>query len=285
MTNTAILITGASTGIGAACAEMSARDGHRVFAGVRKLEDGERLVERAGEVPGAIYPVILDVTKPDQIAEARSAVSAALGATPLYGLVNNAGIAVAGPLEFVPVDQFRYQLEVNVTGQIAVTQAFLPLLRPAPGRIVFIGSTSGIFSTPFVGAYCASKFAIEAVADALRAELRPWKIDVSVIQPGPIETPIWEKSEDAANQFVRDQPPEALELYGGAIKAIRRYMAEFRRKTIPAERVADLVRHALFARRPRTRYLVGKGARLEKFLGRWVPDRLRDAIVCRELGI
>jgi len=278
----AVLITGASTGIGAASACVLAGAGCRVFAGVRRAEDGERLAARA---PGGVEPIILDVTDAGQIAAAREAVEAALGDAPLHGLVNNAGIAVSGPLEFLPLDRFRQQMEVNLTGQLAVTQAFLPLIRRGTGRIVFIGSTSGVLSTPFLGAYCASKFAIEGLVDALRGELRAWHIEVSVIQPGPIETAIWERSEEAATQILDGLPAEGYTLYGYAFEGLRKASHEVQRRAIPAERVGELVRHALFAKRPKTRYLIGKGGRLECVLARWVPDRLRDAILCRILGL
>ena len=279
----AILVTGASTGIGAACALGLARKGCRVFAGVRREEDGARLVEEAKG--GSLEPVFLDVTKAEDVAGVRETLTQALSECGLHGLVNNAGIAVAGPLEFLPVDDFRKQIEVNLTGQLAVTQALLPQLRQAQGRIVFIGSTSGILSTPFLGPYCASKFGLEALTDAWRAELRPWKIEVSIVQPGPIETPIWKKSEEAAGQAVKELSQEAIELYGEAIGALNKFTKDIQRRTIPAARVADVVDHALFAPRPKTRYRVGKGAGMERVLARWIPDRLRDAIICRVLGI
>src|SRR3954471_14417569 len=169
----AVVITGASTGIGATCAAHLSSLGFRVFAGVRKPEDAERAREAGHE------PLTIDVTDPESI---RSAVEQ-VGDAPLSGLVNNAGIAVAGPLEFIPIDEFRRQLDVNVVGQVAVTQAFLPALRRSRGRVVFVGSIAGRSALPFLGAYAASKFAVEAVTDALRVELRPWGIDVAVVEP------------------------------------------------------------------------------------------------------
>ncbi|MEK7693262.1 MAG: SDR family oxidoreductase, partial [Chloroflexota bacterium] len=184
-----VVITGASTGIGEACALHLDALGWRVFAGVRKGADGEALQRKAS---ARLIPVRIDVTDQASIASACDAVAQELGARGLDGLVNNAGIAVAAPLEFVPIDDLRRQLEINVIGQIAVTQAFLALIRTARGRIVNIGSVSGKLATPFTGPYSASKFAMEALTDALRIELRPWKIEVSIVEPGSIATPIWE---------------------------------------------------------------------------------------------
>src|SRR5688500_3137446 len=183
----AVVITGASTGIGHACALDLDSHGCHVFAGVRREEDAERLrSERA-----FIEPVRIDVTDADSIASARDRVGEAVGAAGLAGLVNNAGIAVPGPLEHLPIDELRRQLEVNLVGQVAVTQAFIPMLRTSRGRIVNIGSIGGRVALPMLGPYAASKHAIEGVSDSLRRELPPWGIEVSVVRPGPIATEIW----------------------------------------------------------------------------------------------
>jgi NAD(P)-dependent dehydrogenase (short-subunit alcohol dehydrogenase family) len=275
--NAGVVVTGASSGIGEACALRLDALGWRVFAGIRNSADAARL---SGAASGRLVPVHLDVTDEGSIRSAAETVARTLGATPLKGLVNNAGIAVAGPLEFVPLPALRRQLEVNVTGQVAVTQAFLPLLRPQRGRIVNIGSVSGRFANPYMGPYAASKFALEAVSDALRVELRPWGIHVCIVEPGVIATPIWRKSLAAADEMIGTMPEHAHELYGPVVGAIRGAVESIR--GIPASRVAEVVLHALTAPRPRTRYVIGKDARLRVALS-YLPTRLRDWIVARRI--
>lgn len=273
-----VVITGASTGIGEACTLRLDRLGFRVFAGVRRPADGERLRAATSD---RLMPVYLDVTDSESIRSAAEQVARILGTDPLAGLVNNAGIAVAAPVEFLPLDALRRQLEVNVIGQVAVTQAFLPLLRQARGRIVNMSSVSGRIASPFLGAYSASKFALEALTDALRLELRPWGIRVSLVEPGVIQTPIWNKSLAAAETLQAGLPPAAHELYGLAVEALRAGVSEL--KGLPPERVADAVVHALAARRPKARYVVGRDARLGAALSH-LPTRLRDSLVGRRLG-
>jgi NAD(P)-dependent dehydrogenase (short-subunit alcohol dehydrogenase family) len=278
----AVLITGASTGIGEACALQLDRLGFRVFAGVRKEADGDRLRRQAS---GILQPVRIDITRIDEVAAAAETIQAAAGDAGLAGLVNNAGIVVAGPLEFVPLEEIRRQLEVNVIGHIAVTQAFLPLLRQGHGRIVNIGSTSGRLSTPYLGPYCASKFALEALTDSLRMELRPWDISVSIVDPGNVQTPIWEKSAAAAEQLIGKLPEQAHRLYDPGIAAIQQAAAEEARTAIPAGFVASAVVEALTARKPRTRYYVGKQAKAAALLARFVPDRVLDSLILRHLQL
>ena len=278
----AVLITGASTGIGEACALALDRAGFRVFAGVRREADADALRQQAS---GRLEPVMLDVTDDASIAAAAKTIAAAAGAAGLAGVVNNAGISVAGPLEFVPLDDVRRQLEVNVIGQLAVTQAFLPMIRAGRGRIVFIGSISGKLSTPFVGPYSASKFALEALADALRVELRPWRIPVSLVEPGSIATPIWEKGLAAADEMERRLPEQAHALYGDAIEAVREMAKKTASRGIPASRVARAVVHALTSSRPKTRYPVGVDARIQAALAGVVPDGLRDVVIEQQMGL
>lgn len=277
-----VLVTGASTGIGEACALYLDKLGFRVFAGVRRDADGEALRKKGSD---RIAPVYIDVTDGASIAGARAVIESAAGGRGLQGLINNAGIVVAGPLEFLPLDEFRKQLEVNVVGQLAVTQAFLPLLRKARGRIINIGSISGRSATPFNGAYAASKFALEAMTDALRVELLPWGISVSIIEPGSVATPIWEKSREAAGEIARRMPAEARELYALAYDAMRAAAARIAQAGIPAAEVAKVVAHALMAEKPRTRYLVGKDAKRQAVLTRLLPDRLHDRLVIKYLGL
>ena len=280
--NDIIVVTGASTGIGKACALHLDRLGFAVYAGVRKEADGAAL---ASEASSRLVPVILDVTDAATIASAASAVETAASGHGVRGLVNNAGIAVGGPLEFVPIDELRRQLEVNVVGQVAVTQAFLPALRQAKGRIVNIGSISGRMATPFVGPYAASKFALEAITDALRIELRPWGIGVSIVEPGSIDTPIWDKGQEQQARIREQLPPAGQELYAHAMDAMTGALETFQRRAVPPQKVADAVAHALTAKRPKTRYLIGTDARLQAVMSTVAPDRLADRLITRQLKL
>jgi NAD(P)-dependent dehydrogenase (short-subunit alcohol dehydrogenase family) len=288
----AVLVTGAARGIGAACAVRLARAGFHVYAGVRRVEDGTALARAAGS---GISAVLLDVTDVESIARAAARIDAEHAAAGLWGVVNNAGVAVGGPLEFLPLDELRRQLEVNVIGQIAVTQACLPLLRRAraasaasaawgragaarAGRIVFLSSVSGRVALPFAGAYAASKFALEAAADALRVELAPAGIAVVLVEPGVITTSIWETAQQAGERNVERMPPAALEHYGRTIAALRA-RGQRGMSGLPPERVADAVAHALSVRRPRVRYVVGRDAHARIWLQRLLPVRVRDWLI------
>lgn len=270
------VITGASTGIGRSAALHLDRLGHRVFAGVRNPADGEALQRDASE---RFTPVVLDVTDPDDIAAAVQTVENALGGAPLDGLVNNAGIALGGPLEFLAIDRLRLQLEVNVVGLVAVTQALLPLLRRGPGRIVNIGSIGGRLTSPFMGPYCASKYAVEALSDALRMELQPWGIQVSVVEPGPVQSSIWEKGRDQYREFTASMSARARELYGPYLERTDKAIDLRVRVAVPTTTTDRVIEHALVAPRPRTRYLVGAAARVGVAMRWLLPDRLLDRVV------
>jgi NAD(P)-dependent dehydrogenase (short-subunit alcohol dehydrogenase family) len=272
-----VLITGASSGIGRACALHLDAAGYHVFAGVRRDADGQALRAAASE---RLTPVSLDVTDAASIAAAREAIAQATGSA-LAGLVNNAGFALAGPIEFQPVADLRQQMEVNLVGAVAVTQAFIPQLRTARGRIVNIGSISGISATPFQGAYAATKFALEAISDALRVELRPWGISVSVVQPGDIATPAWQKALDAADRMLASWPPQAFALYGPVVGKMKEIAQQGAAGT-PPEAVAQVVAGLLSARAPRARVLVGVDAKVLAVIER-LPTRLRDWIIARQL--
>lgn len=274
-TGRTVLITGASSGIGEACALRLAGAGWRVFAGVRQLEDGERLREGGR---GRIEPLMLDVTEASTIATA----AARLGGGPLDALVNNAGIAISMPLELLPLDELRRQLEVNLVGQVAVTQAVLGHLRRARGRIVNVGSIGGRSALPFLGAYAASKHALEAVTDALRVELHPFGIEVVIVEPGSIATPIWGKGAEVFERLLPRLSPEVTALYRPRMAAFRSAAAAAGRRREPADEVAKIVEAALTVRRPRTRYVVGRDARRRALVER-LPDRLRDRIYERAL--
>jgi NAD(P)-dependent dehydrogenase (short-subunit alcohol dehydrogenase family) len=272
----AVVVTGASTGIGAACALDCAGRGMTVFAGVRDPRAGEALAAKGGP---SLIPITLDVTDEPSITRSVEMVQLVVGEGGLGGLVNNAGIVIASPLELIPLSQLRKQLEVNVIGQIAVTQAFLPLLRRGRGRIVNMGSIAGRGTIPLLGPYSASKFALEALTDALRMELQPWGIQVSIIEPGAIATPLWEKSAKTAEDFEASASEEAKALYGEAVLRIREVVAQSAQRAIPPEAVVRAVHHALTAARPKTRYLVGADATARAWMVKWVPDRMQDKLL------
>jgi NAD(P)-dependent dehydrogenase (short-subunit alcohol dehydrogenase family) len=211
-------------------------------------------------------------------------VEARVGEAGLHGLVNNAGIAVAGPFEFVPVEDFDRQLQVNVIGQVRVTQAFLPLLRQARGRLCFMGSTGGFFSAPFMAPYSASKYCLEAFTDALRVELAPWGIRISVVQPGAIKTPIWDKARRDGDAMLKKLPADAERLYGSRIRALLKMVDITERRAVPPEEVAKCVLHAIHAPRPRVRYRVGWDA-FAQYVVNHLPYRWRDKLVEKGMGV
>ena len=276
----AVVVTGSSTGIGRACALGLKRAGFRVFAGVRTPEDGEAL---RADGSGAIEPLILDVTDQAQIEAAAARVEDATGGL-LAGLVNNAGIALGGPLEVLPVGEFRRQLEVNLVGQVAVTQALLPQLRAVQGRIVLMSSIGGRIAVPFLWPYNASKWGLEAIGDALRVELRPFGVKVALVEPGTIATPIWGKGEDVATALRGQMSAQQERLYGEPLDRLAAGRSG-ESPGLPPERVANVVEHALTAHRPRTRYLVGGDAKLSARMRALLPDKIWDALLARRMGL
>ncbi len=272
----AVVVTGASSGIGEACARRLAGLGFEVFAGVRKAQDGERL---AREIAG-VRALSVDVTDAASIAAAAETVRAATGGR-LAGLVNNAGVAVPAPVEHQPIDDFRRQIEVNLIGQVAVTQAFIPLLRAARGRIVNMSSIGGKVAVPLLGAYAASKFGLKGFSDTLRRELRPWGIEVAVIEPGTIATPIWDKGLASGDELTAAMPAEAQRDYGALIATVRAASERGARTGLPPDAVAEDVAHALTAKRPKTRYLVGREAKSRALVARLLGDRFVDRAVAR----
>lgn len=271
-----VVITGAGSGIGAACALSLDQLGWRVFAGVHNDEDGNMLKQHAS---ARLSPFVIDVTDAASIEVAARHVTTELGGSQLVGLINCAGVVVVGPLEYLPLSEITAQFAVNVLGLIAVTQAFLPFLRQSQGRIVLIGSLAGKLSFPFMGPYAASKFAVEALADAWRAELHPWRIHVSLVEPDAIATPIWTK---IARRARRNFTPEAARLYGPILPYFEDVTARASTKGLSTDHVAKAVVHALQATTPKTRYVVTKPimAWLIRFL-MMLPDRARDRILTR----
>lgn len=276
----AVLVTGASSGIGFATALRLARRGTIVFAGIRRQIDGEALLRENSD---RIKPLLLDVTDETSVQRARTRIEG-LREFRLDALVNNAGIAVAGPLELLPQDELRRQFEVNFFAPLALTQAFLPLLRESGGRIVNVSSIAGKISIPFLGAYSASKFALEAASDALRMELRPFGVAVSVVEPGDVRTPIWQRSSERGLRLLEGLTPDEHARYGEAIAAMAGAAERAERTAIPPERVAAAVERALFARRPRARYLVGAATRLRLGVAR-LPEPIRDPLLLAALGL
>ena len=279
----AALITGASSGIGRAAALRLESEGWTVFAGIRDLAVSDDLVEAASG-SGSLTPVRIDVTDQASIDAARSLIAEEIGPRGLRGLVNNAGIGSGGPLEYLPLSTLRQVLEVNTVGPVAVTQAMLPLLRTARGRIVFTSSDNGYWAPPFMGPYAASKFALEAIGDTFRLELRRSKIPVSIIEPGSIRTSIWDKGMAGIAGGELKLGPESRQHYGDVATTMQNALEDGKANGIPPERVADAVHHALTARRPKTRYRVGRDARAMIILKSVLPDRAFDSTVSRFIG-
>jgi NAD(P)-dependent dehydrogenase (short-subunit alcohol dehydrogenase family) len=273
-----VLVTGASSGIGRATALRLATSGYHVFAGIRKPADGTTLVSAAEKAAGCMTPVILDVTDAQQLASAVTTVAGHVGDGGLAGLVNNAGIGVFGPLELIPIQQFRRQLEVNVTGQLAVTQAVLPLLRQARGRIVMIGSIGARFTPPFVGPLAASKSALATMTDALRQELAPWGIGVTLVEPGSIRSEAVSKLESDARAVLDDVRQDGRGLYENAFLHLVGFFAGIHEKGSSPDVVAATVEHALRTSRLRTSYLSGKNARRMATTARLLPAPAQDTL-------
>jgi NAD(P)-dependent dehydrogenase (short-subunit alcohol dehydrogenase family) len=276
-----VVVTGASSGIGRACALDLVRHGFRVFAGVRKNKDAAELRLQAGE---PLVPVEIDVTKRTTIERARGVVATTLAGSGLDGLVNNAGIGTTAPVEFLTQEDLRQHFEVNVFGQVAVTQAFLPLIHRAVGRIVNIGSVGSHVTMPFGGALCASKSALQSLTDALRLELRPFGIHVSLVEPGAIATPGVDKTLGDIEAVIRALPEDGIVRYGEQLRTFARVGYSHESNGSPPELVATTVRHALTDRHPHVRYPVGKHAKTLEALARTVPDEFLDQLRLRMFG-
>lgn len=276
-----VVVTGASTGIGWGCVKVLTKNGFRVFGSVRKQQDADRLSKEFGQ---NFTPLLFDVTDAAAVGKAADQVAAALGNATLSGLVNNAGIAVPGPLLYLDVDEFRNQLEVNLTGQLIVTQAFAPLLgadrsrKGEPGRIVNITSVGGRNASPFVGPYNTSKFGFEGFSESLRRELMIFGIDVIVVAPGAVATPIWDKA-DAV-----DVSRYANTVYGPALDKVKNFMVEGGRKGLKPERIGATVWKALTFNHPRTHYTVTPDP-FQNWMVRTLPKRTVDNIIAGRIGL
>jgi NAD(P)-dependent dehydrogenase (short-subunit alcohol dehydrogenase family) len=269
-----VLVTGAARGIGRATATRLARSGWDVLAGVRRAADGDAVAAER------ITPVILDITDAAQVAALDDALPERLDA-----IVNNAGIAVAGPIEGVAIEDLRNQLDVNIVGQAAVTQAVLPRLRTSHGRIVFVSSLSGRVAQPMFGAYNASKFGLEGMADAMRMELRPWGIKVVIVEPAQTDTDMWRKAEEEMDATVAALSPEHRELYAGHIEGARKMIPIAKKMASPVDGVAATIERALTTSRPRARYVVGTGPRVQGAAAGLTPTRILDGMLSRVGGV
>lgn len=272
-----VLVTGAARGIGRAVAEHLAATGWDVIAGVRSQADADAV---PAVNPDRISSVILDVTNADHIAALPDALP-----TRLDAVVNNAGIAVAGPVETLDTEDWRKQFDVNVFGQFAVTRAVLPKLRESGGRVVFISSVNGQLSVPLLGAYAASKFALEAGADALRIELRPWGIRVVVVEPSQTDTDMWRTADDMVADVESGLSAEHRALYAKHVAGMKRFVPVARKMAVPTSKVVAVVVEALTARRPKARYLVGLGNRAQVALMTNTPAAVRDRILAKVVGV
>jgi NAD(P)-dependent dehydrogenase (short-subunit alcohol dehydrogenase family) len=273
----AVLLTGASRGIGRATTLRMARAGWTVYATVRSAADGEELVAEAAS--DAIHPLQLEVTSDEQIAALDAALPERLDA-----IVNNAGIVVSGPLETLSAADLREQFDVNVVGAVALTNLVLPRLRASRGRIVFVSSLSGVISTPMTGAYNASKFALEAIADAWRLELRPWGVKVILVEPAMTDTDLWRKAPETLEAEAAEMSAEHRELYAEHLDGMRKTVPRMQKMAKPVDTVAAAIEKALTAARPRARYPVGTDVRVQAALSGVTPDRVKDAAFARLTG-
>lgn len=274
-----VLITGAARGIGRATTLRLAANGWTVYAGIRAVADGQRLVDAAGPSGAAIVPVPLDITSAMDVAALPDRID-----RPLAAVVNNAGVIMQGPVETMSADQVRRLFEVNVVAQLEVTKALLPALRQTNGRVIFVSSLSGRVSTPLTGIYNASKFAVEALADALRVELRPWHVPVVVVEPGSTSTDMWGTAVEEHRAMIDALSPEQAALYGPYLEKSTRAVKAIQKRTVPAERVARAIERALNARRPNARYQVDALGRAQLVSTALTPTRVVDAIVGRATG-
>ena len=280
-----VVVTGASTGIGFATSVALAKAGYDVFAGVRSVAAGEPLSKASANTPGKITPISLEVTDAASVAAAAAQVKAALGGEPLFGLVNNAGVAMGGPLLHQPIDEIRQVFDVNVIGLLRVTQAFAPMLvatptsQARPGRVINISSVGGKMAAPFLGAYAGTKHAVEGLSESLRRELMVFGVDVIIIGPGAVVTPIWDKAEASDTAYL------AGTAYEGPAKRFNDYFIKSGRQGLKPERLGAVVLEALTTDKPKTRYAVVKNAFFNWTLPQLLPKRTVDRTFAKNLGL
>lgn len=270
-----VLITGASSGIGHALAEAFLKNGDTVWAGARKLETLKDLQEK---YPQKLKMLKLDVTKTEDIEAAWREISS-LNSGNRFVLVNNAGIASGGPIESLPAQEWKNVFDVNVLGLVAMTAKFLPKLRETKGCIVNIGSISGRIAAPYLAPYCASKFAVRAISDSLRREMRPHGVKVVLIEPGAIQTPIWEKTLEHSNDIEKHVTPEQMKVYGEAIRSMKSAVADIAKNAVPVSWVTDKVIAAVNSTSPSPYNLIGRGISLQAFLAKHLPVKTLDALL------
>lgn len=275
-----VVVTGASSGIGQATAGRLMRAGYGVVATVQTEADAPPLVEALGDGAAVIR---LDVRDDQAVAAMGKQVADVVGGGVVWGLVNNAGVAVPGPIEALRAADWRDQLEVNVVGAMGMVRALLPMLRQSRGRIVNVSSDSGYLATPLLGAYCASKFAMEGASDSLRRELQPHGVKVSLVEPGPMATPIWDKGFALADELLQKAGPTVNDVYGHQMERGRQFARQCVDQALPPERAAAVIERALTARRPKARYTVGWAAWGQRLTTRWLPSGVIDRLVARAM--
>ncbi|MFL7892864.1 MAG: SDR family oxidoreductase [Anaerolineales bacterium] len=280
--NRSVLITGTSTGIGRYAALQLDKLGFHVFATIRKEEDANSITSEASH---RLIPLILDVTDPSSIDKAHEILSREISEDGLWGLVNNAAVGFVSPMEFVPMDDLRWLYEVNVFGLLAVAQKFLPLIRRAKGRILNISSSATLVVAPFHGPYSSSKLALNGLTDAMRLELRPLGVHVSLIIYGSVKTPIWDTAGNKSTQVTQDFPPEALSLYGENFGRLRAYFNRIGKAGISTEQAFQPILHALTAEKPKTHYIVGPDAKQYNLVKKLFYGRIGDWITMRTIGL
>lgn len=275
-----VLITGASTGIGFDLTRTLCEKGYKVWAGVRRPESLDRLIE---DFSGSLTVLKLDVTNSDDIQRAFKVVQSELNPDQELILVNNAGVASGGPVEGVEIDEWRKVFDVNLFGMVEVTKTFLPLIRHTKGRIINMGSISGRVASPFLGPYTTSKFAVKAFSDSLRREVASLGVHVSLIEAGPIRTEIWSKSIDVSDDIAKKLSPEVRETYGSMMAALREGVVATAKEAVPVQHVTMAILHAIQSRMPRVNYLVGKNIKLQAGLMRFMSTRMMDKVIKKSL--
>jgi len=278
----AIFVTGASTGIGRAAALQLDKLGYPVFASVRKNQDADDLRKASS---GKLTPVLMDVTDEKSIARARDEIAGVLGGKGLWGLVNNAGISFRAPLEYTPLADFRKLYDANVFGLLAVTQAFLPLIRQTRGRIVNISSMTSLWVTPFHGIYSSAKMAVNGISEALRMELMPFGVQVIVMIYGGVQTALWDRAEKATTDLACRLPPEFNQLYAARQKKAFAYFASGGRRGLLPDQAAEPIVHALTAPHPKQVYYAGPGAKSANILNKILPVKTKDRFIMKIMGL